>query len=464
MKLEHIKSKILDYMQSPQKIALSLALIFGVISAIVVPQMTVNDEGAHFLKAYSLSSGNLAGATCSFPTEIINKAGSVSNSLSSGDLIGAPNYSQIKETTCGSAGNYSPIMHLPQALGIGVGRMTNASVDGLVLLGRIANAVFYAISLYLIVRLAKNNKWVYVVIGLFPIMIHTAGSLSGDVMNNVVVMGSLAYIFNLFLQNTPLKQRQIITLLIITALLALTKATNIILLLPLAALPTRLFSNKPNEKSSITNFKKWIIVSLCALMAIAIVLLAQKLLGSALFFREPVENPLTYDPLRFFYIMYNTYINPALGYGDLLIRGIVGEFSSFKYHLPTAIVFIEITLLTLTLFLGRTNAKQIQQKELVRLAALSSLALALFVTAITYALYSAWAIQPDRLGTGAIYADGVQGRYFTAALVALIPIGVLLRNYIHIETKSKTLLGHMIFYGSTFCLLFYILETFLIFT
>ncbi len=460
--MQQLKVRVRNYLLSPEKVVLSLALIFSLLSAVLVPQLSVNDEGSHFLKAYSLSTGKLAGRECIFPKSIVDKATSMSRVPHPEHLVELNVNQTPEKVTCGSAGSYTPIMHIPQAIGIGIGRAFSASPDTLVLLARIANAIFYSVALFFIVRFAKIGKWAFVVIGLFPFMIHTAGSVSADTMNSIVVLASLAFIFNLFIQKEKLSYKQIVTIVVIALLLTLTKPTNTVLLLPLVVLPAQLF--KPNKKKLPFNVQKWLLLILCGLTVLLFAYLSQKLLGSSLFIGEPVNNPLKSDPLRFFYILYNTYINPVLGYGDMLLRGVVGEFSSFQYHVPTIVLFVEFGLLALTLIYKDDVDTRVGKKELNALALTSIISLLLLVLAVTVALYSAWAIQPHRLGPGAIYADGVQGRYFTAALATLIPVGLFLTRFIRIELRPRFILGPVVFTVSLATLCFYIVETFLVYS
>lgn len=461
--MQQIKIHLRRYLQSPEKIALAFALAFSLASAFLVPQLTVNDENSHFLKAYSLSSGKITGSTCTFPQAIVDKVSSMSTTPYPTNLF-AHNLNQTPtQVTCGSAASYSPIMHIPQAIGIGIGRIFNASPDMLVLLARIANALFYSFALFYIIKLARIGKWVLTVIGLFPFMIHTAGSVSADTMNSIIVLGSLTYIFSLFTQKKLISKKQSVLLIGVAVLLALSKPTNAVLLLPLVALPVQLFPSNKNKHIPI-NIKKWTLLVLCGVSVVIVTYILQKAFGSSLFIGEAVENPLKSNPLHFFYILYNTYLNSALGYGDMLIRGLVGEFSSFQYHIPTWILFAELSLLSFVLLHKKADLVTPPHKNTKALAITSAISLVLLVLVITFALYSAWAIQPHRLGAGAIYADGVQGRYFTAALATLIPVGIFLRRYIWIDTKSKYSIGLIVSVTALVALCSYIIQTVLVYS
>ena len=79
-------------------------------------------------------------------------------------------------------------------------------------------------------------------------------------------------------------------------------------------------------------------------------------------------------------------------------------------------------------------------------------------------MYTAWAIQPFRLGAGALYADGVQGRYFTAALIFLAPLFIWLRKFYWTQVKSEETLCLLVYLVSGGSLLFYIIETYRFFS
>jgi hypothetical protein len=63
-------------------------------------------------------------------------------------------------------------------------------------------------------------------------------------------------------------------------------------------------------------------------------------------------------------------------------------------------------------------------------------------------------------GTGAYYADGVQGRYFTALLVMLVPVGIWLRTYCRIDTPSAKTFSLLIFFSMLYILGYYTFGTY----
>lgn len=441
----------------PELVFATLAIPFGILSAIMVPQLSVADESMHFLKAYNLASGNLGAENCHYPQIIYDTAFSAHNGVYESNFTNMINLSHTEPGECGSAASYTPIMHIPQAIGIFIAKLINPTTGSMILLARLTNLLFFVAIIYYVIKKVKIGKWAFTVVALFPLSIHLAASLSADVMNNVIILAFIAFVFNLFVQKDKLSRKQLLILLILSCLLALTKATNIVLLFILLFLPRDLFSK--NKLAAMPfNVKKWSVVLLCAVLSVLSLAGWQKAYNAPL--ASTTENALSNDPTRFPAIFYNTYVNPFLDYSDIVLRGIVGEFSSFQYHLPSSIVFL--CLLTLLLAMLHKNKKEevAIKKPSLPLITGSSGALALLIIAVTYAMYTVWATLPERFGPDAIYADGVQGRYFVAALTLLIPLFVWLRQFITVKMKSDKIFGATISFACAFFLLFYLAETF----
>ena len=131
-------------------------------------------------------------------------------------------------------------------------------------------------------------------------------------------------------------------------LLTLTKSINALLLFPLIFLPKHLFAANKNKNIPF-NIQKWAILIMIGVAAIISLLIWQKIFGQPLLTTGATHNPLHSNPLKFIQILFNTYINPTIGYTDIVLRGSVGDFSSFKYHLPLFVLIPLFSLLSLSL-------------------------------------------------------------------------------------------------------------------
>lgn len=85
-------------------------------------------------------------------------------------------------------------------------------------------------------------------------------------------------------------------------------------------------------------------------------------------------------------------------------------------------IFLNLLLLFVVLVHNNKQEEGVT-KPILRKLTLGSVGIfCILIIAISYALYVTWAIQPFRLGPNALYADGVQGRYFTSLLPLLVPL------------------------------------------
>ena len=60
----------------PERVFLSLCLLFGLLSAFFVPQLSVSDENMHYLRAYALADGRLESKRCTYPVDVNGRASS----------------------------------------------------------------------------------------------------------------------------------------------------------------------------------------------------------------------------------------------------------------------------------------------------------------------------------------------------------------------------------------------------
>ena len=452
-------SYFLSFIKKPENVFISLSLFFGVLSAILVPQLSVSDENMHYLRAYGISQGRVeSGSRCTLPKDVAKRAGSVYEGNFSSDYSKPIDRSSLNIDKCSSASGYPPIMHLPQTIGIGIASLFNGSTGLTILFGRLANVLFYSITVYLIIKWVRIGKWAFTAIGLIPLMIHMAASLSSDCMTNVAVFTITAFTLNLFTQKNKLSHKQTVVLVCIGVFLTLTKSVNSLLLFPLLFLPKRLFSPNKNKRLPF-NARKWAILAVTGITAIISILIWQKIYGQPLLTTGAAHNPLHSNPLKFITILFNTYINPRLPVSDDIIRGIIGAFSAFKYGLPLFVLIPSFSLLSLSLLHYNKKDQELLGEQTGKLAVYNLATIGMFVCAVSYAMYTAWALLPFRFGEGAYYADGVQGRYFTATAVMLVPVGLWLQKYINVRTKNEKVFNLIMFFGLALILSFYIFET-----
>lgn len=446
--------KLLDYLhKKPELVFVLIALPFGLFSAFFVPQISVTDENSHLLRIYQISQGEfICKNKTTYPTDIVNKSATGNNGSRdyTKDFTDNIYDSGDRKYGCGSAAGYSPLAYAPQSIGAIISQLIHPTTASFVLFARIASLLFYVSAVYFIIRKVRVGKYVFFVVALIPQMIHLAASLSADMMNNVATLAIVALTLNLFTQKTKINKRQMLALFGLVVGSVLLKRNLILLFLPMLFLPARLF--KDSDSKIPFNVHKWTLALCVMIFAASIYLLWAHLSYVETNFVAGALNPVAERPILFLNLLFNTYLSD---YGDLVLRGVFGEFSSFLYHFPTILVFLQmITLLAVLLYrpAGSKVDTVINNKWLI---ISSFVSVVLSILAITYGLYTEWGLKRGIVE----YADGVQGRYFTSLIVLLIPLFAWISRYVSIKAKSDKTIFFIVVVNQIVLLSFYVLYT-----
>lgn len=460
------------FTQKPEVVFLVLAILFGVFSAFAVPQLSVPDENMHFLRSYSMASGQVTGDAnnqCTFPKDIYNRAYSIYKGDYTTHYIHKVDLSSTVKEWCGTAANYSPLVHIPQAIGVFIANLLWPSTGAMILLGRLANLVLFVSATYYIIKKVRIGKWVFVVVALFPTVIQQAASLSADSFTYVATFAVIAFLLNRAVQESAMTWRQFITLLLLSAALILSKVPDVVLILLILFLPSRTFIYKLKKKSLLSKpsvIKIGVLVA-AGLFALLLEYIWLRICGQPLV-ASTATNPIPSHPWQFIPILFHTYIymdpKSALfgftglgGFGDFILSSAVGSFASYRYWLPEILIFVCYALLIFAMLKPNKAEDELLSDNTGRLALGGILSFSVLAVGITYSLYVLWAL--PLLGPGATYAAGLQGRYFITAIVVLIPAGIWSRKYISISVKNGSLSNNIIAFTSCFLLFFYALQT-----
>ena len=448
--------------KKPELAFLIVGLTFGLFSAIFVPQMSIADEDSHLLRSYQVANGEIiCNKSTEYPRSITNasKDGSKVNGLPGNerrfsiDFNTKINDSDKVRYSCGSAGSYGFILYIPQAIGINIAKLINPNVSTSILLARVMSVLFYVMAVWFIIKKVKVGKYAFMIIALIPQMLHVAGSLSADMINNVVLLAAVAITINLFMQKTRLTRRQIAGLLLFVIVLATTKATNILVLLPMLFIPTSLF-HKNKIKKIPFNIRKWSLVLISGVVALSVLVVLNFVLPDKTALDSGgigvSQGPVADKPYLALNVLFNTYFS---GYGDFVLRGTFGAFSSFLYELPFIVVIFQLFILLLVFLYREKEDRFIIKNKGFIIGSVSALVLS--VLAVTYVMYSQWALRAGIVD----HAEGVQGRYFTALLALLIPLFVWIRERLEIRPKSRKEFFYIILTSQIIVLLFYVLFT-----
>lgn len=225
-----------------------LALVFGLALAFITPPMQVPDEGAHFARAYQLSlwqivpirdpqrlvnaTGGELPADCAefhriFEAINFNPEVKIENPLATYRAVhdrfridtGRPAFVGFANTAV-----HSPLIYLPQAVGMMVARWISSSILTIVYAARVANLLFVIALIAAAVWLTPVHRWVFAALALTPMSLFQTASLSSDGVTNGIAFLFLGLIYRAAFGPHPAVSRRLLVGIVATAAaLGLTK-------------------------------------------------------------------------------------------------------------------------------------------------------------------------------------------------------------------------------------------------
>ena len=255
------------YNHAPQKTFLLLGGIFGFLFLLVTPPFQVADELQHFLHGYNFSEGRLRAQLIDgrggdyLPASLllfyntVNRSEIATHPENKQDLktLGAQfrkplNPEQRIFLSFSDTARYCPIVYLPQAIGIALGRWWNSAPVIIFYLGRLTNLLVWCLMTAYAIKLIPFFKWVTVLLALTPMSLFQSASLSADGLANGISLLTVSY--SLYLAFGPVERIQWKHWLILFGLgvlLAFTKQIYILLIGLYCLIPTSKF-NSPRER------------------------------------------------------------------------------------------------------------------------------------------------------------------------------------------------------------------------
>lgn len=260
-----IKKKISDWIYPV------IIVILGLFYILVLPPFSAPDEAAHFVSAYRLSSQIMGKQAVADDEFLLNATEEEKDRISrganvlvrSGDdvpgldtEIGQTAYNMVftqmffKDESQGLTVrseipvNTSPVVYVPQAVGISLARLLHLGYVPLVLMGRLFNLLTFAAMAYFAIRVMPFKKEIIMAVSCLPMTLHLAASYSYDTVFIGLSMMFFAWCFYLAFEKDKVTVRDTVLL----ALLLILLEPGKIVYLPLAGIclfiPSAKFQSK----------------------------------------------------------------------------------------------------------------------------------------------------------------------------------------------------------------------------
>jgi uncharacterized membrane protein len=407
---------------TPQILFLIIATIMGITLVVFNPMFHVADEPAHFWKAYSvgdldLISDKVGGVQGNqLPVSIQKTYDTMKFHIGEGVKIDEKAVDEAFKIPLdagkkgfvgnGVAGLYPPVPYIPQAIGIDIGRISHESPLTLAYMGRFFNLLAWLILVFLAISITPVMKWVFFLLGVMPMALLQAASLSPDTVTNGLAFVTIAFFLRLALSKDKRKvtTRDIVLMFVLGILLALVKQPYFLLVLLFFLIPISKFKSR---RAYITVFAVLFIVVL-------IVGLSWTAFENSAFAANPgvssskqvkyiVQHPLTSAKIL---------LRSIDTYKEDWIVSFVGAFDWFEASLPIWSIYLFLFALLGAAMLDKDEDITIRPREKLVIA----VPLVLIFLGVVLALYLAWT------PVGYYLIQGVQGRY----LIAMSPLLFLL--------------------------------------
>lgn len=388
--------------------AFIIIVCFGVFFSILTPILDVPDETAHLSRAMYLAQGKFVVSQkdsellISEDYDLLYKQ--LQKTLLENDLnVQDSNIQKVESDGLKATNAYAFVSYIPQALGIGFGRLVNLNVLWSFYLGRIINLLFYATMIALAVKITPIFKQFFLIAGTIPMAVYISASYNQDAFGIGVIFVTIAYfLYLLNKEKKTIKLAEILGYIGLCMLIVLTKFPFVLLVLLLAFIPL----NKFNRLST------YLLIFPGILITAVFSLIWMK-------FYTVIPHPFVPEGVNMVeqigFFIANPIINSQILARNLL-EGIVNilmlfNFGWLSYNSNGLALFYVFFLGAMTVFYPR----EFIQKPLTRLG--SGLVILGIYIAINLSMYLTWT------PVGLSLIDGVQGRYFIG-LLPLIPLAL----------------------------------------
>ena len=419
-------------------------LLLGLLFMSVLPPLSAPDEVSHYVSSYQLSNRFL-GKTAADPegrvyirsqdawaedvTDILADDGSSGSSEGAavifGQTVEQDTYEILRNRGFGGAEEESqemvpsyqpavrttPLSYVPQALGISLGRLLGLGTLGLMFLGRISNLIFYCAAGFFAVRRTPFGKEVLCGVGLLPMSLHLASSMSYDVMILALTGYFLAVCLDLAYRAERVRLRDVLVLAAVLAVMGPCKIVYGVIAGWCLLIPVKKFGG----------WGRWAAAAALDLGAYAAAMALVHLPTVAIYTGvedryiiwadEPGYSfaQLIHSPLKVLRLCYNT----LAGYGEQLYSGLIGGMMGNLdpvLNVPYAVI-LALTVLLVILALRKPGEQlfmSLGQKVWIWFLCLLCLGALMFSMLLGWTPVSAAMIQ------------GVQGRYLLPLLPAFL--------------------------------------------
>lgn len=409
----------------PVKLFLIMYSISSLLYITAIPLYGTPDELAHFERIYGIATGHViadvgesGSGGSELPASIIegnyDKDTTLVSNKEGFDLVAS---NEQKFIEYGNTALYAPFGYTPQVIGVWIANIFTDRLYIIAYAGRIAGCIAVGLLLASAIRLLPYGKEIVLVIGLFPITIQEAVSLSGDGFTLAVATCFTAYVVHAICDGGGLSVREIVFGFVLMFFLGFCKFIYVPLLLMLLLVPASHFGG----------MRKKVILGITAAIMMIVecfgwLMITGRYLGYEF---QPGVNVdaqkalILSEPVRFLGVFFTT-IGENLSF---LVTGMsASHLGIYNVEPPIWISRFGLIVLLAAVFVSwergskqSNGGKSAKSRGMGIIPSVCMLLICLLIMILVgVSLYLQWtAVGADRIA-------GIQGRYFLPILTALM--------------------------------------------
>lgn len=400
-----------------EKLFIILALIYGLYFLVVAPINNGSDEDKHFFRTFEVMTGQFV-TEYQGDAKLLDKnvPSSFLKVIESNNIDGSIKMHNLREKfnielnkkeiqdRIGKDGarGYSPIIYIPQSIGMSIGVLANMKPLIIINLSRIFGFLTWLIICAYAIKIMPYKKEYFLILALLPGNLTSAVTLSADTILNSTVFLMIAKIMQIIEKNENINIKDYFILLITSIIIGQCKMAYLPLIFSCLLIPMNKYKSKKDYI-----FGNVLIIGL-SFLGTYIWLKAAAAQHYCLGEENLQEKWILNNPFKYVIIIFRTMIEsfPQLFYG--ISAG--NSMYLARVHVPDIISLGLMMCLIISLFLNENKSKI---NDLRRFFVLL-LKLCIFLLIVTSMYISATVIIHKEIGTRII--EGLQGRYFIPIL------------------------------------------------
>jgi uncharacterized membrane protein len=250
----------------PHRFFVSIALIFGIFYALVVPPFQSPDEFNHFYRSWQIADGSLVGKKTtdnrlgdSLPSSLLNISKPFSQlpfrfeehikSSTIFSTMSIPlNESERSFIDFTNTAVYAPTAYLSQSTTILLFKNLEFTPLSIFYLARLFTLIFWTSIVYKSIKTIPIQKWLFAFLALLPSSLFINSSLNADVFTNALSFLSISLFVKMFFEKNKILKTDILLFFISTTFISLNKFAYLPIVFIFFLIPKESFET-PKQKA-----------------------------------------------------------------------------------------------------------------------------------------------------------------------------------------------------------------------